>query len=323
MFKGKKVVSLVIAVIFVFSLSLTGCSKSAGDKVKDESSVIKTTENNVATQTTDKAASLPEVKLSWYYPGSDPLGDEQEVYTAINKLIKDQINATVNFNVISWADYQEKMKVMMAAAEEFDICFTSNWFNNFQLAASKGSYLPLDDLLKNYAPKLLSSMSESIWNATKLSGKIYAVPNQQIFARSSNMEIPKEFADKYGFDYKNIDRNNFKLETLEPYMENFKNTEKNKYPIAADNWTTGNLLGYYNMEVIGGGDVPGATYLNDDSLKVFNQFESEQYKQFLNLMQSWKDKGYLKSKELLSNKGKIATGKDCGLWFGGDMETWC
>ncbi len=315
MFKRKSFVSLVIGVVFVFGLSLAGCGKNAASGNGEGETIGN---NTTAQATAETIVGLPEAKISWYYPGSEPLGDEQEVYAAVNKLIKDQINATVEFNAIAWAEYQEKMKIMMAAAEEFDICFTSNWFNNYQLAASKGSYLPLEELLKNYAPKLLASMKESIWNATKLNGKIYGVPNQQIFARSSNMEIPKEFADKYGLDYQNIGRD-YELESLEPYLEAFTKAEPDKYATTGDYWTRGDHLGYYNMEVIGGGDVPGAIYLDDENLKVFNQFKSEQYKQFLALMQKWKEKGYLKSKELLNNKGKIAVGTDCGSWFGG---TW-
>ena len=73
------------------------------------------------------------------------------------------------------------------------------------------------------------------------------------------------------------------------------------------------------METLSGDDVPGAVYLNDSSLKVFNQFESEQFKQYIALAKKWVDKGWFRSKDILTNDANIKVGNDVGIWFGG---TW-
>lgn len=303
---------MISAVCLLISLLLAGCSKNSDSS----QGANRTKESNAEAETAIEQTPLPEVKLTWYYPSSDLLGEEALVYEEINKILKKKINATVDFKPTGWGEYEDKMKVMMASSEEFDMSFTSNWFNNFQLAASKGNFVPLDELLEEYAPKLLASMSDNIWKAARINGKIYAIPNQQIFARGSNMLMPKYFADKYNLDYNAFQREGFKLEDLEPYLESFKNGEPDNYPIKID-WS--DLAGYYGIELLGGDGVPGAIYLDDTSLKVFNQFESDQFTQHLTLINSWATKGYFKSKELLSKKDQLDQAKVIGVWFGG---TW-
>ncbi len=322
MLKSSKALAMAMALILVVSVFLAGCGNNEGGQSQPTKTGEATTDavgskGNDNTEGTESAANLPEVRLSWYYPSNDLLGEENLVYDEVNKILKEKINATVDFKPISWGEYENKMKIMMAASEEFDILFTSNWFNNFQLAASKGNYLPLDDLLANYAPKTLASMSDDIWRATKLNGKIYAIPNQQIFARSSNMEMPKKFADKYGFNIDSVKRDTFKLEDLEPYLESFKNGEPDKYAFSLK-WTE--LSGYYDMELLSGNEVPGAIYMKDDSLKVFNQFEAPEFMQNLETVNRWVEKGWFKSKELLAKKDQnLKPGEVFGGWFGG---TW-
>lgn len=316
MFGNKKIMLRFMALFFTISLSLAGCGKNADTSVTEANS---TDGGNTEVETT---ASLPEVEISIYFPGGDSTGDEGLVYEKVNKITKEKINATINFQSLS-SGYQDKLSVMMAASEEFDICFTSSWCLNYLSAVAKGYYVPLDDLLKNYAPKLYSSMSEDIWNAVRVKGSIYAVPNQQIFARSSLLSIPEEYAKKYGFDVKAINFNSFKIEDLEPYLEKFKNGEKDKYPFRMNNWTNNDWSGYYKLDLLGGGNVPGAILINDSSLKVFNQFESDQYKNYITLMKSWNDKGYLRSKDFLVNREQLSTSKDSGKMTGAYVgSTW-
>lgn len=313
MLRSKKAVSIVIALFMIFSMFLVGCSKNAEPETEAQS----TPESTVTAAPTPEPTPLPEATLTWYFPSGDPLGDENLVYDEVNKILKERLNVTVDFKATSWGEYQEKMQVMMAASEEFDILFTADWFNNFQIAASKGNYLPLDDLLAKYAPKVLASMTKDTWKAVTLKGKIYAIPNQQIFARSANMEMPKGFVDKYGFDIRAVQRDTFKLEDLEPYLEKFKAGEPDKYSIEL-RWEP--LSGYYGMEFLGGNNVPGAAYFKDNDIKIFNQFESPEFKSHLALAKKWVDLGYFKSKEIISKRDQgIPAGTMYGAWFGG---TW-
>lgn len=309
-----RVLCLMMAVLMVFGFTLAGCNKSANNE---------STEANLTQGTTNAASSeaaptpLPEVKLMWFVPGPYPQPDQDLVFENANKIIKEKINATVDFQAYNFGEYQEKIKVIQAASESFDICFTAHWFNNYLLNVAKGAFLPLDDLLSTYAPNLLASMSSEVWDAARVNGKIYGVINQQIQARTANMEVVKEYADKYGLDL-NIDYTKFKLEDLEPFFERFIAAEKNKFATVV-HWK--NFIDYYGMEFLAGDSVPAAIMMDDTSLKVFNPFESEQFKSYLALSKKWVEKGYYKSKEYLTAKesgDQIGAG-NVAIWFGG---TW-
>lgn len=312
MFKSSKVLSVVMALCLAISLTMAGCAKSNTGGTETAKPM-----ETATTAGTPAATPLPEVKLIWYVPGPYPQPEMNLVFDEANKIIKEKINATVDFRAYNFGEFQEKVKMAEAASEEFDIAFTAHWFNSYQSNVAKGAFIPIDDLLQQYAPTLWSSMPEATWNAAKINGKIYGVINQQIMARTANMEIVKEYADKYGLDL-NIDPETFKLEHLEPFFDKFMAGEPDKFPVII-HWA--NLTDYYGIEFPAGGDVPAALMYSDDSLTVINPFESEQFKSYLALAKSWVDKGYFKSKELITaqESGDLYSNGKVAVWFGG---TW-
>lgn len=292
--KFKRALAAVVALTLAFSLLLTGC----GDKgtKQAESSGAKTA---AQTATVTEEPKLEQVELIWYYPGSYPLKDQDEVFAEANKMISEKINATVKFMATNWGEYEDKMKVIMASDEPYDLSFTSNWINNYTMAVSKGAYQPLDELLIKYAPKLYASIPEKFWGATKVNGKIYGIINYQICARAPMMGLAQEYGDKIGLNDDTIKSAVNNLEALEPYLQSLKEKLPDIVPINIE-WES--IPEYYALETIAGAKIPGAISLKDDSLIVFNQFDSPQFKQYIEMKKKWEDKGYLHGKELISLK---------------------
>ncbi|MBT3276037.1 MAG: extracellular solute-binding protein, partial [Spirochaetales bacterium] len=104
--------------------------------------------------------ALNDVTISWYYPGNYPQNDQDTVFDEFNRLLKEKINTTIDFKTIAWGDYNQKMQVIIAAGEEYDLCYTANWINNYHHNVAKGAFVPLDDLLTEYAPGLWASVPE-------------------------------------------------------------------------------------------------------------------------------------------------------------------
>ena len=77
------------------------------------------------------------------------------------------------------------MKVIIASGEEYDLCYTANWVNNYYSAVSKGAYLPLDDLLSTYGKDIKSAIPAKFWNAARVKGKLYGILNYQTFTYRS------------------------------------------------------------------------------------------------------------------------------------------
>ncbi len=142
--KFKKIGILLLVVTLFGSTLLSGC-KSKTDS--DETNTAKTDASKDATEDKTKKQQKETVEISWYYPG-EKQEDEQKVWDKINELLVERANIKVDFKRLDWAAYDEQMKMAIAANEEFDLCFTANWSNNFYNNVSKGAFLPLGDLLK-------------------------------------------------------------------------------------------------------------------------------------------------------------------------------
>ena len=252
---------------------------------------------NGSQETKSESASSKPVKLSWYFVGSYPQNDQQKVYDEFNRILLDRYNMTIDFKPVGWGDYDQKMQVMIAAGEEFDICYTANWINNYSQNVAKGAFVALDDLLPEYAPNLYKSLPEAAWNAVKIKGQIYASINQQTATKMNAIAFPKSLVEKYNFDVNSVK----KLEDLEPFLAAVKKGESGVIPLGAFN-EPGTLLSYVKeylgFEEVAGGAVPGVIRLNESKPKVINQFASEEFKKWIYLMRDWYKKGYIKDDAL-------------------------
>lgn len=90
-------------------------------------------------------------------------------------------NTSVEFEVIPYADFAEKWRLMSASKEEVDLVWVG-WMLNLYEEAQKGSLMALDELLP-LATDLTSELPEYLFDLAKVNGKIYCVPNYQIMTQ--------------------------------------------------------------------------------------------------------------------------------------------
>ncbi len=231
------------------------------------------------------------VELVWYVGGAGPQADTDTVAQEWNKYLKEKLNCTLKIVETDFGNYDTKMQTVIAGQTKFDMCYTSHWSNNYLTNVNKKAYLELDDLIDQYAPDLKKSMPEEAWEAAKVGGKIYGVPNQQIWAMTNVIYLTKESVDKYDFDINSVKG----LKDLEPLFEAFKKDNPDKYPMT---FTSGGALDFltFNMgyDELAGRHIPGVVMLDDENLKVINQFELPQVQEHYKLMYEWNQKGYLR-----------------------------
>ena len=110
-----------------------------------------------------KAANDGDVPtLIWYVPGDSQPGIA-EVMDAANAIVEKEIGAKIDMKFINQGDFDEKMRLKMAAGEYFDLCFTG-YINVYSKAAEMGGLEPLDELLKT-TPKLVEATPQFYWDA--------------------------------------------------------------------------------------------------------------------------------------------------------------
>lgn len=244
-----------------------------------------------------------EVTICWYLPGGNH-PDAQKVFEEANKTFKEKLNTTVDFRVLEFGAYEQKLQIINAGRGEYDIGFTSNWMNNYYTNVEKGSFLDITDMLPEYAPNLYESILPKYWDGIKIDGRIYAAINQQIMARGSGFMFPTSLVEKYNIDTESINS----LADFEPYLRQIVKDDPNCNQVN-NFWVVNSLYGLFGMESVLGDETPPAVFVNTDSdkLEIVNQYTTQEYKDYIALRSRWNKEGLTKASLLTpSEKGSSA-----------------
>ncbi|THF79126.1 ABC transporter substrate-binding protein [Cohnella fermenti] len=301
--KRKRLLALTTAVVLSAAMLASGCSSSNGNGNGNSQGQSAATESagaagsgageGTAASEAPKADTSEFVKLKYYYTGPTSPGDDA-VFAELNKRIKEKINANVEFIKVASGDYTQKMSIMVNALEEFDLVFTSPYYLNYYDNASKGAFVDITDLLPVYAPETYALFKPEIWDAARVNGKIYASINQQIFARQSGFSVQKALADKYGFDPTTVK----KLSDIAPFLQSVKDGEPAEttdqlWNAQVKNQVFSYFYPAYEWESIGEIDLPGVVRSMEDNPKVFNEYETEEFKDFVLTNADFQKRGFI------------------------------
>ncbi|WP_054950943.1 ABC transporter substrate-binding protein [Numidum massiliense] len=282
--KLRRGLRVALSCVLVFALLAVGCSNSADDSKGDDK----------------KGKKGEPVELVWYTVGT-PQKDVDKVMEEVNKYTKEKINATVKMKMVDWGDYTEKMQVMAASGEPFDIVFTSSWAFDYVQNARKGAFLPINDLLDKYGKGIKDVLHPSFLEGTQVDGKNYGVPANKELPAQSVWRFNKQYLDKYDLDISDVQS----LESLEPLLKAFKEKEPSIPPISADKTFTPDIPYDYLIE-----GLPLGVKLDTKDYKLVNLFETPEVKQTLETMHKYYKAGYLpKDVATLTGGDAMETGK--------------
>jgi len=240
-------------------------------------------------QTQEDGADAGPVQLVFYIMGNFPQPDQNEVFAAANRMIMEELDAAVAWRAVTAADYDRKISEVIAAGEEFDLCFTSHAVNHYFTNAAKGVFLPLDDLLAEYAPLTLTQVPKRFWDAVKIDGSVYAVVNERVAAVTAAISIPKTVYQNAGFDM-GAEYILNDIGSLGPFFEAaYPGLPPQSYAV------TGLSAEYLGYDCPAGMDVPGAVYVLGDAEEkytVVNQFTHESFIKFISDMRYFAEMGW-------------------------------
>ena len=247
--------------------------------------------------------------IKWYVVGSMQPQDWLDVKEVLDERSIQDINMTLDLKVVPWGDFENKMAVVVASGEEYDLTFTSNWMFDFATFAGLDAFLPLDGYIDEFGNDYTSYVPEAIRSATKVKGDSYAMINYQISTLQENKMIPYDLANAAGFDPFNM----YKLEDFEPFFEWISDNKPEIYCWSqfASGYNFDYHYLYYGIEAVAGLHVPGAIMIDDSSLTVINQFETQEFEDYCKLMEKWNVLGYVKSDQISIEDG--ASLSDVGL----------
>lgn len=271
----KKLVSIALLVSLAIT-SLVGCGSS--------------TSSSSGNKTSDKLDTSKEVALQWYFIGNGQQKDTEAVQTELNKLLKSKINATVTMTCFDFGSYNDKMKTKIAAGDNFDICFTSNWANYYTDNVAKKAFVDMTDLLTKYAPKTKELLGADFLKGSAIDGKNYAIPCNKEKAHQYGILYNSDLVAKYnlGDQIKNVKT----LDQLEPLLKTIKDKEPGVYGLEATASDSPTQL--LDWDTIGGDKLPGVLKNDSTDMKVFDQFSTPEEKTFLETLHKYYQAGYIR-----------------------------
>ena len=281
---------LALALVLVMALSLfAGCAQTnAGTTTGPQS-----TETYATGGETIAATDLFKEHVTLHYVFVDAKGvadyaEWDRIVDAVNEITEAKINATIEFEVVPLGDFASKMSAKYQANEPWDVTFSGAW-NAFAPNAAAGAYAELSlDFLNTYAPNAMKLINQTAFEAVTVNGKIYGVPLQQIYVRTSAVRYDKDFMASIGADMSSIT----KLEDLEPVLQKMVETGTVNVAYANNIGEMYNLGSYFDFDYLVNYSTPGVVIDTDTSCTVVNQYATETFKNYAYLMKDWYDKGY-------------------------------
>lgn len=312
----RRIGTLILAFSLTISAALAGCGSSGSStdtSSAGSTAAVSTTAASTASSSTDTGAidpkTLKPVKLVFVTMGETPK-NLVAVNEAASKYLTEKINATLEYRPISWGNYANKVNLMFASGEKFDLMFTAAWMFEAQFAAKK-QILAIDDLIAQYAPDYLATVPQDVREAGFIGGKAYGLTGYKEWAADKGLIFNKEIADKYGISADTIKN----WSDLTPYLEKIKKGEPGMVPLAArgENSPMVQMMAINAYDTLGDG--PGAISRAAGDTKVVNMFEQPDFMETAKLMRDWFTKGYVNKDaasttqmEYLSVKAKKAAG---------------
>lgn len=269
MFSMKRSISLALCCALVLSLSLAGCKKKSS-----------------GTETV-KASDLKPYNIVWYTNEKQEKGSER-VDAKVSEYLKNKINATITINNLA-GDYATKIPVIISSGEQFDVCFTANWVNDFRQNAAKGTFVNLTKtgLLDKYGKDLKKAIEPTLLTGSSINGDLYSVPINKEAAYAWAFTFNKTYVDKYNLDITTVK----KFADIEPLLKTIHEKEPDVVPLFIDKG-----CGLYSSlpydEVIGSKN-PGDISLASNASKIIDQYETQEFKDYFATMRKFYLAGYI------------------------------
>lgn len=290
----KKIIKSIAVTFLIFAM--VGCNSSATSSNSTESN------NESSSETTDDTAALDTneldpVKLNLYFVGDGKPG-YNDMIDALNEKISKDINTTIKVNWIGWSDFMNQYSLVLASGETIDLIYTSNWLGFYQ-QASKGAFLPLEDLLPVYAPESLKQTTESSIIQSTVNGHMYALPAEKIAISSMGSIVRGDLMEKYNIEPFTD------FEGLEKYFQAVVDNEPGIIP--TDLNSSENLYDdmYYNQNgfygISGSSESPYYIDLNIDEPQVVSVADVDGVEDMLDMFNRWYEKGFWQA-SVLSNQ---------------------
>ncbi len=276
----KKLLSMLL-VVGLLTACLGGCGTKAPEK---ETEAAQTTAGKTdAAETEAPAEKEPYEATLIYYVNNEAAPGIDAVEERLNELTQAALNTKVNLKPMSIGTYLQQMELMLSGGEEFDIfpIMPANAANYI----SSGYVVNLNEYMDTYGANIKEIIGEAALKCCTNNGFQWGIPGMLERAKYNTFVVRADILAEVGFSAEDIKSREDMTEVFAAVAEKYPdmivfNDAKNKWP--NNNSTVDNL-----------GDYLGVLENYGTEAKVVNYFETDTYKDSVELMAEWYKNGYV------------------------------
>jgi putative aldouronate transport system substrate-binding protein len=265
------------------------------------------------------ASTAPGAGSSSASQGSKPelkrlnvwINDDYNTYP-VAKMLEEKTGYKMKYDMLPQDKWVEKLNLIMASGEGYDLITTYNNTALYSDYAQKGALVDLTPLIEKYGPNIKKAISQQSLDALKINGKLYALPVAITYPVSSSILIRTDWLEKVNLPMPTT------TDELVTVLKAFKdqdpggNGEKNvPFTLKGDQAILTNIVGAFGMP----------NNWNDVDGQLLPRVMDPAYQEYVAYVASLFDQGLL-DKEFIANKDatareKFASGKAgaiIGFW---------
>ena len=312
----RKKLSIALAVILAISGCLTGCGNGKVQETGKQTESSVTEQKETVTEAESTVADEPELEektIQIWLGGPGKQKDSDKVWEAFNEMLQEYVpNTTVEFTVLSTAEYKEKFNQMLAAGEGVDLAWVAEWVTGSQTENIKnGDFLPLDDLLEQYGQGIIETLGTKALDMHRhTDGQLYYLHSWQgLFGNRMGIQVPTELAELAGETWLedtqkivtetyntfpeglNLDNLQAVYDQCDIYFSALQNAGKlysGMYPTAFFSWGLAYNAGVARADFTG-------TEAGDDEFKIVDYLQTDSFRLSAKNMAEFYKKGYIRS----------------------------
>lgn len=223
----------------------------------------------------------------------DKKEDTDRIEKKINEIMKRDINMQIDIEPISWGAYSETMKLILSGGEKMDIVPVLVDQANSMVNAKQ--IIDLSDYIDKYGDNIKELLGDTA-KAANINNYVYGVTTGREWFCQTSVIMRQDILDDCGIDPSSI--------TSYKDLTDVYATVKEKYPdmimMASNNSTTPDVK-YEMFDTLTDGF--GVVMDHGQDTTVVDYYESDEYKDFVETMYDWQQKGYLSKDAATTTEG--------------------
>jgi len=287
----KKLLAMLLTGAMVFSVAACG---SDVEPSKEASTPSESKKQESSADDSVKEEPEEIVSLKMYMLGNPVAeSDFAPVMEKVNEITKEEIGAELDITIIDGGSMKEKMNVIMASGEVFDIMWVG-YCNPYDAAVTNGALVDLTDMIAS-SEAVKSAVPDTVLQYLYRDDKVYSVPCMQTMTTVQAVHMRKDLVDKYNFDYKSCET----LADFAPFFEQIAKNEEGVFPFETnDSWLMWKEFvdNYWWWNY-------GLVLKQDGSNKIYSMFDVPEFKQYAELLHEFYEAGYIREDVLTFERG--------------------